>query len=139
LASNNTKIVTIPIENTPGTLAEATRVLADENVNIVAIETTSFGEIGLARIVTDKPEAAERALRTKGYTVTTSELVEAELQNKPGELAKLCEKLGEADINIEGLWAGPVTGNTGRIVIRVNDAAAARRVVQSASPKVVSR
>jgi hypothetical protein len=136
--ATSTKIVTIPLENTPGKLAEATRALADENVNILAIETTSVGEFGLARFVTEKPDVAQRTLESKGFPVTVGEFLEAELPNRPGELAKLCESLAKSNVNIEGLWAGPATGTSGRILLRVDDANAARRVVQSFAPKTLT-
>lgn len=137
--ATTTKVLTIPLENTPGTLGEAARILANEKVNVVAVESTSLGDFGYARFVTDQPEKAEKALRTRGYPVSTGEFIETEVPNRPGELARICEALGKADVNIEGLWGGPATKDTGRILLRVNDPVKARTILQATTPQTVSR
>ena len=53
------------------------------------------------------------------------------LENKPGELAKMGEVLGEAGINIEGMCGFLVEGK-GEIHILVRNGSAARKVLEKA-------
>jgi len=53
------------------------------------------------------------------------------LENKPGELAKMGEVLGEADINIEGMCGFLVEGK-GEIHILVRNGSVARKVLTNA-------
>lgn len=53
------------------------------------------------------------------------------LENKPGELAKMGEVLGEADINIDGMCGFLVEGS-GEIHILVRNGSLARKVLQKA-------
>jgi hypothetical protein len=53
------------------------------------------------------------------------------LENKPGELAKMGEVLGEADINIDGMCGFLVEGK-GEIHILVRNGSAARKVLENA-------
>lgn len=134
------KIVTVPLENTPGTLAEVTRILAKEKINIEAVESDSIGEIGFVRLVTNNPDRTQKILRSAGYPVTTSELVEITLANKPGELARVCKSLADSNINIEGLWGSAGTsGGTGRVVIRVGDPIRARDLLRTFTTQTISR
>lgn len=130
--------MTVQLENRPGTLAEAARILAKENVNIEAVENETCGDFGFARFFTDNPDKAEKALRKKGYFVTTTELVEAILPNRPGELARVCEALAKAGVNIDGCIGGATGTGNGRVTFRVNDPVTARRVIQEAVGKVAT-
>lgn len=125
-----THIVTVPLENKPGSLASVTRLLGKEGVNIDAFTAETVGELGFLRIVTANPEKASKVLTKNGYPVSTSEILEISVPNKPGELSRVCETLAKANVNIESAF-GAVPGNAaeGRVLIRVNNAEAARRAL----------
>lgn len=59
------------------------------------------------------------------------------LEDRPGTLADVGEALGKAGINIEG-WCGFPSGGKGILHILVEDAVAARRVLQEAGLEVRS-
>ncbi len=133
---------TVPLANKPGQLAEVTRALADEKINIEAFESEGLGEVGYVRLYTSDADKTENILRKKGFACIGTQLVEATLPNRPGELTKVCRALAEADINIESCFGTAGTGpGEGRILLRVSDAARARKVIDETTrrPTAVAR
>ncbi len=57
------------------------------------------------------------------------------LEDRPGELARLGEALGNAGVNIEGLCAS-TAGGRGLVHLLVEDAAAARAAIEAAGIRV---
>ncbi len=60
----------------------------------------------------------------------------AVLEDRPGTLAAACEALGKAGVNIDGLCGVP-RGGKAEIHFLVQDAAAARRALESAGVRIV--
>jgi hypothetical protein len=61
-----------------------------------------------------------------------------ELENRPGELARLGETLGGAGVNIEGLCAA-ADGGAGQVHVLVEDPSAASRALQGAGITVAGQ
>lgn len=54
----------------------------------------------------DKHAAAIQGLQEIGYAYTEEEVLATKLPNRPGELAKLAQTLGDAGINIDYAYYG---------------------------------
>ena len=127
------RCIHVTLENRPGMLAKATRALADAKVNVEAVEVEILGRSGFFRCFTDQSDLAERTLRSKGYVVVPMEILEVQLENRPGEAARMCETLSMANINIESMFgSSPGKGNEGYFYLRVDKAAEAHRVLTAA-------
>lgn len=127
------KTIHISFGNRPGELATATRALANAGVNIEAIESEILGSHAFLRFFTKDAAEAEATLRKHRYVVTLSEVVEVDLENKPGEVARVCETLAAADVNIESCFGSAWGPNKEtRIYLRVNDSAKAHKVLIAA-------
>lgn len=123
----------VTIQNRPGSLAKATRALARAGVNIEALEAEILGLSGFFRFYTDDAETAERVLRSEGYVVVGMDVVEVVLTNKPGELARLCESLAKANINIESCFGSAHGPNREcRMYVRVDRPLDALRILTAA-------
>jgi hypothetical protein len=96
----------IRMEDRPGTLGKALRVLADQGVNILAFQSFPTEGKALTRIVVDNPAAAKKVLDSEGLTYTESEVAQVKLAHRPGELARAASRLGEARININYGYCG---------------------------------
>jgi hypothetical protein len=71
-------------------------------------------------------------LGERGTLVVENDVLLLEGENKPGTLARVAEKLGEAGINIEYLYAASSpTAKRGLLVLRVSDPKKARRVLRN--------
>jgi hypothetical protein len=100
------KQLTVSLENRPGALAGVARVLADAKVNILALFLGSTaGTLGSAQLVVDDTRKAKKALDKAGTSYTEGTLEQFELNNKPGALAEVAEKLAKKGMNIESACA----------------------------------
>jgi hypothetical protein len=94
------------MEDKPGTLGKICRALADRNVNIIAAQSFPIGGKSTTRFVFDDPTKAKSVLDSERITYTETEVVKVQLPHRPGELARAAQKLGDANININYLYAG---------------------------------
>ena len=112
-----TKEFTVRVENRPGSLGKICRELAQGGVNIMAFQSIPAEKTLLVCIVVDKPAAAETILDKKGISYTEAEVVQIQLPNAPGELARAASKLGEANININYAYCGVEASISAPLVI----------------------
>jgi hypothetical protein len=107
----------IRMENRPGSLGKVCRALADRGVNIMALQSIPAQNTILVCLVADNPAAARSVLDNAGIFYTESEVAEARLPNRPGELARAASQLGEANININYAYCGVEPGTNVPLVI----------------------
>ena len=86
--------------NKPGVLAQVTRALATEKVNIVAMTLVDSQEHGVLRVVAADPALARQVLTRLNLPMTETEVLCLDLSNRPGALADVAGLLGENHINI---------------------------------------
>ena len=99
------KQLTVALENRPGTLAHAAKVLADAKVNVLALVGSTAVAQGSVQVVVDNVNKAKKALGGAGLSYTEGTLEQFELANKPGALAELAGKLAKKGINIDCAYA----------------------------------
>jgi hypothetical protein len=97
--------ISIFVENTPGRLAEATRVLGQAGVNIRALSLADTSEYGVLRLIVDKNNLAKEALDRSGFTVTKTDVVAVQVPDRPIGLADILDKLDAAGVAVEYLYA----------------------------------
>ena len=110
------------MKTSPGCSRIFTKVLGDAQVNILAFLTTTSGREGLTRVVVDRSGTAKKVFASAGLAYTEADVLQLELPNTPGALAKFARKLAEEDINIT---TGYATGGKGSrkttVVLAVSD------------------
>src|SRR5437764_12576496 len=100
------KEFTLTMDDRPGTLGKICRALADRNVNIIAAQSFPSSGKSVGRVVFDDPTKARSVLDDEGATYTETDVVKVNLANRPGELARVAQKLGDASIKIDHLYCG---------------------------------
>ena len=100
------KELNIQLENKPGTLAKLCNALASRNVNIVAFQASTDERRSQVHLVVDNSAAAKTVLDAEGLTHTENDVAQVALPSRPGELARVAGRLGEANINIDYAYAG---------------------------------
>lgn len=98
------KQLSIFSENKPGRLKKITQVLAEEGVNILAINIASSNGFGVLRFIVDKYEQAYQKLKQKNFTVSINEVLAIELVDRPGGLFEVAAILSKKRINIENAY-----------------------------------
>jgi hypothetical protein len=100
------KQLTVSVADRPGTLGEIATALGDKKVNIVGISGGKMGDRGVIWMVVDKPAAAKKVLAQNGWDATEDEVLAVTLPDSPGSLGRFATKLGNAGINILGIYTG---------------------------------
>ena len=93
--------VTAYLENKPGRLAKICSALAHEKLNIRALSVMDTSERSVLRLVTDDLEPTKRVLTSLGTKFEVGEVLSVQMDNRPGALARVLERLAEEHINIE--------------------------------------
>jgi hypothetical protein len=93
--------ITAFLENKPGRLAKICSALAHEKIDLRALSVMDDNGRSVLRLVTDQIEATGKALTALGTEHSTTEVLAVEMENRPGALAKVLERLAEEHINIE--------------------------------------
>lgn len=93
------------LENRPGRLARACRVLADAGIDIVTLNLVDTREFGILRLIVADAGAAVRELTAAGYGVNQAEVVAVEVADRPGGMATVLDVLDRAQVNVEYAYA----------------------------------
>ncbi len=91
-------------ENKKGTLERITKILLDEDINILGSMTDDGAEYGVNRMVVSKPETAMKALTEAGYLCSLKDVIGVEVEDKVGNLNSLLKTLIEMNINVHYLY-----------------------------------
>ena len=120
------KQLSVFLENRPGTLDEALKILKDANINMKALSLADTSEFGVMRIIADKPDEAKQAMKSAGYTSIVNEVISVELKPEVGYLAGIVKKISEAGVNIEYMYAAPSADSEAKMLIKTDDSVKAQ-------------
>lgn len=111
------KQLTVFLENQTGRLAEVTRILKEQNINLQGFSTTEARDYGILRLVVSDTEKARQGLKDAGFTTHVAEAICIKVEDKPGELHQILEILADSQINIDYVYV--IAGT--RLVLSVED------------------
>ncbi|SKA81452.1 ACT domain-containing protein [Desulfobaculum bizertense] len=97
--------ISIFLENRAGRLAELTRVLKENDINIRAMSLADTSDFGILRIIVNDFETARNILKDNGFTVGRTTVVAVEVDDNPGGLYTLLDMLSNAGVNVEYMYA----------------------------------
>ena len=129
-----TREFTIQMEDRPGTLGKLCRALADKGVNILAFQSFPNQGKSTVRFVGDNPTTTKTVLDGQRVTYTETQVAQTRLTHRPGELARVASRLGEANINIDYAYVGIEPGtNNPLLICGVADVARAAKILDEAA------
>jgi hypothetical protein len=94
------KELNIFVENRPGRLKSVAEILAENNINVRTMTLQDRGEFGLMKLIVDKPERADLALKDKGFAAVLKDILAIQLADQPGSFKKLTAAFEKHAINI---------------------------------------
>ena len=95
--------IIIMANNEVGVIADISRVMADNDINIETMTAQGPGENGVVTLTTDDNDAALRALTDAGFKVVTDDALILQLPDEPGALAKVAQRFKDTGVNIQSL------------------------------------
>jgi hypothetical protein len=131
--------ISVFLENKIGRLAEITQILGNKEINIRALAIADTTEFGILRMIVDRPQKAYEALEERGFTVSQTEVVVVEVEDKPGGLAQVMAILGKEGINVEYLYAFVAPKGRGALVVlKIEEKKATLDLLQEEKVKILS-
>jgi len=92
------------LENKPGNVRKACRMLADNGINIETMALADTEQFGVLRILVKNWERAKEVFENNGVIVRVSEVVALAVGHRPGGLADILDTLDDAGLNIEYMY-----------------------------------
>lgn len=133
------KQISVFLENKSGRLADVTRTLAQNQINIKALSIADTTDFGILRLIVNKPEQAEKVLSDNGFTVSATDVVAIAVSDVPGGLSTALEVLEKDGIGIEYMYAFVGKQEEEALVIlRVENHAKAIQLLQANHVKVLT-
>jgi hypothetical protein len=122
--------VSVFLENQPGTLIGVLTVLKENSVNIRALSLADTADFGILRLIVDDPQVLTEILRKAGLTAKLTAVLAVTVKDRPGDLAEQIEKLAEASINIEYMYAfAAVNDKDAHVALKVDDVVKAEQIL----------
>ena len=126
------KQLSIFIENKRGTLLTVLNVLKGAGIQIIASTISDTQDFGIYRIICDDPERAFIVLREQSISATLTDVFAIQLEDKPGEAARVLALFAEADISIAYMYSFLLSGK-GILVFRTSDTERTKQVINEKS------
>ena len=99
------KQIVISIENSPGRLYEVSEALGQAGINMRALNLVDTGAFGQLRLLVSDVAKARQILMQMQLPAFVNEVVAAEIEDKPGSLARVLKPLKDAMVNVVFMYA----------------------------------
>jgi hypothetical protein len=122
----------IRVANKVGVLADISKIIAHEGINILAIDGYAVTkEKAVVRFISEDNSSALKILKKIGYgDVQTAEVLAVELENRPGALREMAAKLANAKIDIKFIYGTACQKNCpSSIILNTNNNKKAKQVL----------
>ena len=128
------KQLSVFVENKQGRLSEITGILQGAWVDIRALSLADTTDFGILRLIVDKEDVAEAALRGAGLTVSLTPVIAAGIADRPGGLAEAMALLRDGGISVEYMYAFiSRRKEMAYVILRVDDNGKAAELLQKAA------
>lgn len=125
------KQISVFIENSPGKLADFTRLLGENGIDLVSLSIADTTNFGILRGIVADYEKAVKLIEDAGYTACLTDVLAVTVPDQPGGLADILLLLSENDVAIEYLYSFVRhKGNNALIVFRVADIEKAQNLLR---------
>lgn len=124
--------LSIFLENRQGKFAGIARLLGDNGINMKCFTVSETDDFGLVRILVDRDriDQAYNILKEKSYAVSINKVLYIECGNTPGAMARIMDKLSQAGISVEYMYAFAENGSSiSHVVIRTDNEELAEQLI----------
>lgn len=99
------KQLSVFVENKPGRLAEFTRLLSKNGIDMRALSIAETPDFGILRVIVDDPYQTSCVLKDADYIFSITPVIAVAIPDEPGSLSRIVDLLGDGGINIEYTYA----------------------------------
>jgi hypothetical protein len=92
----------VQVTNQPGQMARLAEEMAAAGVDLRAIGGGGLGEVGHFIMTTADDDKAREVLQDGGWTFVEGESLLAEVDDRPGGMARIARELADAGVNVLG-------------------------------------
>ena len=114
------KQLSVFLENKTGRINDVTKILAKHGINMHAFSMAETTDFGILRLIVSDVDKAVEVLREASFAVMLTDVVCISCNNISGALSTILDKLTEAGIFIEYMYAF-AEGAEANVVIRPSD------------------
>jgi hypothetical protein len=118
--SNTIQQLSVFLENREGRLDTVLKILAENDVNIVALSLADTSDYGMLRMIVSEPDKGRAVLKEAGITAMLTEVVALRVPHAAGSLSKAMHQLVEGKVNIEYMYAF-ANGSDAAAVLKSDD------------------
>lgn len=93
------------LENSPGRVAEVTKILGEANINISALVLSDTLDFGVLRLIVSDTRKAYDVLQANDFIVRQTDVIIVPISHDVGSLARVLEILAAEDVSIEYMYA----------------------------------
>jgi len=131
------KQLSIFLENKTGRLSHIVNALGNANINIRAISLADTSDFGILRMIVDDTEQAKKKLHVIGFTLSVTDVIAVEVEDKPGEFGQILAIVEKAGLNVEYVY-GPISnkGENAILILRFENIDKAIEILTSQGIKV---
>ncbi len=125
------KQVSAFIENKSGRLYEISDVLAQNNIDISALQLADSAEYGILRMIVSDPTKAKAVLLESGVICKITTVLAIVMDDTPGGFSRSLHVLTDAGIDIKYMYAciGRTDGKA-LMIVSVNDPESAEEIIK---------
>jgi hypothetical protein len=97
--------ISVFLENKKGRLAEVTKLIAAEKINIRALSLADTADFGVLRLIVNDSDRCFSVLKKNNFVAQQTDVIAVEVMDKPGGLQQILDVFDESGINIEYMYA----------------------------------
>lgn len=118
--ANTIQQLSVFLENREGRLDEVLKILAENDVNIVALSLADTSDYGMLRMIVSEPDKGRTALKQEGITAMLTDVVALRVPHATGSLSKAMHQIVEGKVNLEYMYAF-ANGSDAAAVLKSDD------------------
>lgn len=97
--------ISVFLENRAGQLAEITKILAENNIDMRALSIADTADYGVLRLIVDNCEKTTSILLAKGFILSMTPVLAVAVKNQPGGLAPILALMAENNMDVEYMYS----------------------------------
>lgn len=98
------KQLSIFAENKRGAMNGITKVLKDNEIDIITLVTNDSAEFGIVRLIVDNPQKAFDVMKEAGYLCRLDLVTGVEMKDEYGSLNNILDSISSANLNIDYIY-----------------------------------